>query len=518
MNVLQRLFTAGQRQAPAASDGCVVARQALERMAIPMFILGADGCVVSWNAACERLTGLAAREVMGTKDHWKGFYKAARPCLADLAFGKDQAAIDRLYASQDRALSGPDLVAENWCDLPCGQRRYLSIKACPIMDAGGVVIGVVETLEDYTAHKASQSALEEAGRSQAGIVELIAGGLDQLANGSLACRLEDAVPPAYEKLRSDFNATMARLQDVMTTVSANAEAMKAGSEGIVSTADDMSRRTEQQAANVEETAAALDQITSAVKQTSSGASEVRNLVALAKADAERSSEVVQQTVAAMGGIEQSSGQIGQIIGVIDEIAFQTNLLALNAGVEAARAGDAGRGFAVVASEVRALAQRSAGSAKEIKGLVTVSGQQVVKGAALVAETGRKIASILAQISRIDGVVGNVAASVQEQSTGLGEVNAAINSIDRITQQNAAVAAEASAASHALADEAEMLMQAMGHFDLGQAVEPSEPMRSAGHGAVRPQSRPPGRKGSGAGAASRPGRPWSDAGGDRVAVS
>jgi methyl-accepting chemotaxis protein len=234
--------------------------------------------------------------------------------------------------------------------------------------------------------------------------------------------------------------------------------------------NDLSKRTEQQAASLEQTAAALDQITATVKKTADGAIQARSAVATAKADAENSGVVVGQAVTAMGEIEQSSRKISSIIGVIDEIAFQTNLLALNAGVEAARAGDAGRGFAVVASEVRALAQRSAEAAKEIKALISASNTQVAAGVGLVGETGKALTRIVTQIAEINGVVTDIAASAQEQATGLNEVNTAVNQMDQVTQQNAAMVEESTAASFALAQEAEDLTRMMSQFKVGvQAI-------------------------------------------------
>jgi methyl-accepting chemotaxis protein len=197
----------------------------------------------------------------------------------------------------------------------------------------------------------------------------------------------------------------------------------------------------------------------------------------------------------MSGIEQSSRQIGQIIGVIDEIAFQTNLLALNAGVEAARAGDAGRGFAVVAQEVRALAQRSAEAAKEIKGLISSSAQQVASGVSLVGETGAVLEKIVVQVAEINAVVGEIAASAQEQATGLNQVNTAVNQMDQVTQQNAAMVEESTAASHALAHEADALSKLVGRFrtDIETAHAPvavKAPPRPApqSYGAVRAPAR------------------------------
>ena len=184
-----------------------------------------------------------------------------------------------------------------------------------------------------------------------------------------------------------------------------------------------------------------------MRRTAEVANEARNTVTAAKTDAENSGVVVRDTVQAMDGIETSSKQISNIIGVIDEIAFQTNLLALNAGVEAARAGDAGRGFAVVATEVRALAQRSADAAKEIKALISASGQQVSTGVKLVSETGQALERIVSQVGQLNGLVTELAASAKEQATGLSEVNTAVNQMDHVTQQNAAMVEQSTAASH-----------------------------------------------------------------------
>jgi methyl-accepting chemotaxis protein len=299
------------------------------------------------------------------------------------------------------------------------------------------------------------------------VVQSFGVGLSSLAAGDLTYRVNDDLPVEYEKLRGDFNAALTKLQDTMKVIIGNADGIRAGSREITNASDDMARRTEQQAAGLEETAAALEEITSTVKRTAAGAQEARRVVDVAKTDAETGGQVVAEAVAAMGEIEKSSSQIGNIIGVIDEIAFQTNLLALNAGVEAARAGEAGRGFAVVAQEVRALAQRSADAAKEIKALINASTQQVGSGVDLVGKTGEALQRIVAQVGQINGVVAEIAASAQEQATGLEQVNVAVNQMDQVTQQNAAMVEQSTAASHALSREADNLTQLMGQFSVGQ---------------------------------------------------
>ncbi len=319
------------------------------------------------------------------------------------------------------------------------------------------------------AEQQAQAARDaEAARQQAQVVDGVAKGLERLSGGQLAFRLNDPFAPEYEALRTDFNAAMDRLQGVMRVIVERAAAIGASAREISHASDDLSRRTEQQAASLEETAAALEQITATVARSAEGATEAGGVVRGARSEAVEGQAVVGRAIAAMGAIEQSSNQIGAIIGVIDEIAFQTNLLALNAGVEAARAGDAGRGFAVVASEVRALAQRSASAAKEIKTLISESGRQVGAGVALVGDTGQALERIAAQIERLTLIAEEIAASSQEQSSGLQQVNIAVNQMDQVTQQNAAMVEQSTAASHALASDAVELDRMMGQFTLDDA--------------------------------------------------
>ena len=311
----------------------------------------------------------------------------------------------------------------------------------------------------------AEEAADRDGQVQFAVAEL-ANGLQRLAEGDMTHRLNSQFVGPLDQIRHDFNTSVEKLQSALRTVGDNASAIQSGSDEIRGASDELAKRTEQQAASVEQTAAALEEITTSLKDASRRAADAGSLVDRTRADAEKSGEIVKNAVIAMGGIESSSREISNIIGVIDEIAFQTNLLALNAGVEAARAGEAGKGFAVVAQEVRELAQRSANAAKEIKKLITNSGQQVQTGVTLVGETGKSLEAIVFQVQEINQHVMAIVRSTQEQSTGLNEISAAVNTIDQGTQKNAAMVEESTAASHALASEATALSALLGQFRIG----------------------------------------------------
>ncbi|MDO8381250.1 PAS domain-containing methyl-accepting chemotaxis protein [Phenylobacterium sp.] len=352
-----------------------------------------------------------------------------------------------------RRLNGGEFVAAEFKRIGKGGREvWIQASYNPILDADNKVLKVVKFATDITARVKA--------------VDEIAGGLSKLAHNDLSYRITRAIDPAFEKVRTDFNAAMTTLQETMTAVMASTTSVGGGADEIASASDDLSRRTEQQAASLEETAAALDEITATVRRSATGAKQASGAASSARAEAQRSGEVVREAVSAMGEIEGSSKQISQIIGVIDEIAFQTNLLALNAGVEAARAGEAGRGFAVVASEVRALAQRSADAAKEIKALIATSGAQVERGVKLVGETGETLLGIAEKVAEIDGLISEIALSSQEQATGLAQVNTAVNQMDQVTQQNAAMVEQATAAASSLRGEARELVRLVSRFQSG----------------------------------------------------
>lgn len=345
-----------------------------------------------------------------------------------------------------------------------------------LLDMDFVISIYLEAAE--TARKEADDLRAEAEELQEIVVEETARALSRLADGDLTARITEDFTGDYRKLKDDFNSAIERLESSMTEISSNTAAMRSGAGEISQAADDLSRRTEQQAATLEETAAALDQITATVRRTAEGAQRAGVVVGSAREDAERSGEVVSKAVEAMGDIEHSAEQISQIIGVIDEIAFQTNLLALNAGVEAARAGDAGKGFAVVASEVRALAQRSAEAAKEIKSLISASTNQVKTGVSLVGQTGEALTAIVGRVSEINGLMSEISASAVEQATALGEVNTAVNQMDQTTQQNAAMVEQSTAASHSLTQETEQLARLVGRFKVTEERAIEAPRRSA----------------------------------------
>ncbi|WP_034884985.1 HAMP domain-containing methyl-accepting chemotaxis protein [Ensifer aridi] len=295
----------------------------------------------------------------------------------------------------------------------------------------------------------------------------LASGLRRLASGDLAFQLDEPFAPDFEQLRHDLNQAVAQLADTLAAVSQSSGSIDSGAREVSHSADDLSRRTEQQAASLEETAAALDEITVNVANSSKRTNEARAIASQANESAHKSGAIVAGAIEAMGRIEHSSSQISNIIGVIDEIAFQTNLLALNAGVEAARAGDAGKGFAVVAQEVRELAQRSANAAKEIKELIRNSAVEVESGVKLVREAGEALRTIEGLIVTINEHMDAIAVSAQEQAAGLSEVNVAVNQMDQVTQQNAAMVEEANAASATLAQEAGRLRDLIDRFALAE---------------------------------------------------
>jgi methyl-accepting chemotaxis protein len=323
-------------------------------------------------------------------------------------------------------------------------------------------------------------------------METVGDALRRLARGDLTVQIEQ-IDHAFASLQEDFNAAVKSLGETLSDITDATQSVSGSSGEIAKAADDLSRRTEQQAASLEETAAALDQITQTVRASAQRAEEADRMVVDATTGARNSRAVVGDAITAMERIETSSTQISQIIGVIDDIAFQTNLLALNAGVEAARAGEAGKGFAVVAQEVRELAQRSAAAAKEIKDLIRKSGEEVGMGVAHVNKTGASLEQIERHVHMIKDHIAAIVTSAREQSAGLQEINTAVNQMDQVTQQNAAMVEQTNAACVSLEEQAQSLRGLVGRFEMagrGSMVSHGYERRAASAASSAPVSRRP----------------------------
>ncbi|MCC4599682.1 methyl-accepting chemotaxis protein [Xanthomonas melonis] len=343
--------------------------------------------------------------------------------------------------------------------------------------------------------------------ANAASIEQISSLLSALSRGDLTVRMHGQFSGVFAQMRDDANATAAQLADIVGRIKSSSTAINAAAGEIASGNTDLSHRTEQQAANLEETAASMEELTSTVKQNAESARQANQLAIGATGVASQGGEVVSQVVTTMSGIEASSKKIADIISVIDGIAFQTNILALNAAVEAARAGEQGRGFAVVASEVRTLAQRSAGAAKEIKGLIDDSVHKVAEGSALVRKAGATMADIVASVQRVTDIMGEISAASQEQSAGIEQVNQTIAQMDETTQQNAALVEEATAAARSMEEQAGHLAEAVSVFKLEEAAAApaSAQLRPVGSRpvAVKTAAKPAARTAT---APSRPAKP------------
>ncbi|PIE11341.1 MAG: hypothetical protein CSA72_04285 [Rhodobacterales bacterium] len=359
-----------------------------------------------------------------------------------------------------------------------GETIHLQGASTPVLNRDGEVFKVIACVADVTDSEERRITQEQQNAAmaemQTHVVDEMRKGLTRLADGDLSVQIKEPFGASYDQLRMDFNTATRRLEEAIAAVVENTGGIRNEASEIARAADDLSRRTENQAATLEQTSASLEELTASVKSAADGAEKANRNVMEARSNAEASGSVVDDAISAMSAIENSSRQISQIIGVIDDIAFQTNLLALNAGVEAARAGDAGRGFAVVASEVRALAQRSSEAAKEIKALISTSSEQVGSGVELVGQTGTALRDILSSVTSISALVEDIANTAREQSVGIGEINAAVNQIDQVTQQNAAMVEESTAASHSMTQEAEQLARLVSQFDISKSKAPPAP--------------------------------------------
>ncbi|MGP4693625.1 methyl-accepting chemotaxis protein [Agrobacterium cavarae] len=365
-------------------------------------------------------------------------------------FCEDSVRNDPSYNEFWKTLAGGTFTAAEYKRLSkSGKPIWIQASYNPIFDENGKVFKIVKYATDVTDRVVA--------------VDDLAASLTALSNGDLTGTISVPFTPTLEKVRHDLNASLEKLQGAMRDVAKSTSSITMGAREISDATDNLARRTEQQAAALEQTSAALHEITRTVAQNAERAEESGRLVANTKADAEQSGLIVGKAIDAMGRISQSSNEIGNIIGVIDDIAFQTNLLALNAGVEAARAGEAGKGFAVVAQEVRELAQRSANAAKEIKTLINTSASQVKEGVDLVGETGNALSKIVGQVAEIDTNVAAIVETAHDQANGIKEINHAVEAMDTNTQQNAAMVEQTTASSHGLAHEAHVLHELLAQF-------------------------------------------------------
>lgn len=415
---------------------------------------GLDGRIISLNEVGQTYYGYAAQEIVGKS-------------MGILFKRGDEAAMEAL----NRVINLGSLTEEHHRVTRSGEDRYVVCNLIAIEDSNGKVQRVVGICSDHTAaiveRKRAEAAEKERVKAQAYVVDGLRQAMTALANGDLASRINTPFPAEYEALRENCNLAFDSLSETLVNVSSVATAILGSASEISASAEDLSRRTENQAATLEETAAALDNLTSNVRAATDGTLKADRKVTSAHDEAQSNGAVVKQAIIAMDAIEASSHKISQIITLIDDIAFQTNLLALNAGVEAARAGDAGRGFAVVAAEVRALAQRSSEAAKEIKTLIVESETQVSTGTQLVGNSGNAVAAIVADMAEINKIVQEIALASQDQSNGLAEINAGVAMLDKVTQQNAAMVEESTAASAYLRQEASKLADILKGFNLNQ---------------------------------------------------
>ncbi|MFO1260378.1 MAG: HAMP domain-containing methyl-accepting chemotaxis protein [Sphingomonadaceae bacterium] len=331
-------------------------------------------------------------------------------------------------------------------------------------DEIGEAYGALDDIVTYVSEKAARESREQSAK-QTIIVNALGVALEKLRSGVLHHRISEQFPPEYVSLRDDYNKAAESMLSAVEDVKSCVTMLNSSASEIDSATQDLSQRTEHQAANLEETAAAMQQLTGRVAEAASASMAARDSVVDVRQRADDNREKVNSAIEAMSGIERGAEAIAQITNVIDGIAFQTNLLALNAGVEAARAGDAGKGFAVVANEVRALAQRCSDAARDIKTLIQDSNAHIDGGVVLVRESGEALNQIMERVSNISGLIEMIAESANDQAEGVQQINTTISSIDRMTQQNAAMGEECNAAARILKSEADRLRGLVGRFEL-----------------------------------------------------
>lgn len=480
-DITAELAAREEEKALAAANARI--KQALDCVSTNTMIADADNTIIYMNTAIEHMMADAESDI-----------KAVLPNFdAHNLIGQNMDAFHQNPAHQKGVIKRLEDAYQT--EINVGVRTF-SLTANPIVSESDERIGTVVEWNDRTGEVAIEkeianlisaagegdltNRIEEDGKS--GFFLNLAGGLNQLvgiaegvinetaqmldamAHGDLSKRIETDYQGAFDKLKSDANGTAEKLTEVISRINNSASAVASGAEEIAQGNTDLSQRTEEQASSLEETASSMEQMTSTVKQNADNAKVANDLAADATTKAQKGGDVVKRAVDSMSEINESSKKIADIIGVIDEIAFQTNLLALNAAVEAARAGEQGRGFAVVAGEVRNLAQRSAAAAKEIKDLIRDSVAKVQDGSQLVNESGATLNEIVEAISRVTAMIADISNASSEQSEGIEQVNKAVTQMDEMTQQNAALVEQASAAGEAMADQARGMKQILGFFN------------------------------------------------------
>jgi len=467
-----------KERAAAAANSRI--KQALDSVTVNVMVADASNNIIYTNAAVESMLRTAENDL---RKELPGF-SAANVLGSNIdIFHKNPNHQRNILAS---------LRSPHRAQIQVGSRT-LAFVATPVFDDRGERIGTVVEWSDRTLETGIEKELQQM------IADVLAGNLTSRIDLTGKTGFFEVLAKGVNELTASMSEIVARVKEAATEVHRGAEEISSGNANL-------SQRTEQQSSSLEETASSMEEMTSTVKQNADNAAQANQLASAARDQAERGGAVVGKAVKAMTEINEASKRIADIIGVIDEIAFQTNLLALNAAVEAARAGEQGRGFAVVASEVRNLAGRSATAAKEIKDLIQDSVKKVEDGSVLVTQSGQTLEQIMSSVKKVSDIVAEIAAASREQSSGIEQVNKAVTQMDEMTQQNAALVEQATAASQSMADQARELNQLMARYRLS---ERDIAAAAAATASARAQSKPAAAAAAPRVERRRAGRPWSN---------